>query len=142
MLGRAKSPKVNDVSSSKEPKSTNNTAVDAATSDLDIVQQSTVVQTVDPAYLSDTGKTLSNSNTESTEFNHELHALLQHVYSEVPLDINFGISSGEALSYYTLVPPNNEVLLKVIHVAFHPHDESSLYQVFPLGIHGESIVYT
>jgi hypothetical protein len=109
---------------------------------LAIVQQSTVVQSVDPAHLSDTGKTLSNSNTESTEFNHELHALLQHVYSEVPLDINFGISSGEALSYYTLVPPNNEVLLKVIHVAFHPHDESSLYQVFPLGIHGESIVYT
>jgi hypothetical protein len=85
---------VNDVSSLKEPKSARNTVVNAATSD--IIQQSTVVQSVDPAHLPDTGKTLSNINSESTGFNHELHALLQHVYSKVPLDINFGTSSGEA----------------------------------------------
>jgi hypothetical protein len=79
-LGQAKSPKVKDGSSPKNPKSSNTTAVNAAT--LAIAQQSTVVQSADHAHLSDTGKNLSNSNAESTGFNHEIHELSQHVYSE------------------------------------------------------------
>jgi hypothetical protein len=88
-LRRAKSPKVNVGSSPNNPKSSttnsNFTAVNAATSD--IIHQSTVVQSVDPAHLLDTGKTWSNRNAESTGFNHELHSLLQHAYSDVPLGI-------------------------------------------------------
>jgi hypothetical protein len=104
---------VNDVSSPKEPKSANSPAVDTVT--LDIIQQSPVVESVDPAHLSYTGKASLNIHSESTGFNRELHALLQHVYSKIPLDINFGTSSGEAGS--SPPSPNNEVLVKVNDVA-------------------------
>jgi hypothetical protein len=106
-LGLAKSPKVNDGSSPGELKSpavvhfpdvkspsmkkpkgeANSPAADTAASD--VVQQSPVVESVDPAHLLDIGDTLSNINSESTLFNHEVPALLQHVYSEVLLDVNF-----------------------------------------------------